>query len=635
MSFYRGYLVTRHKKSIETFKNRVDFKTYDQVKNLPEFAGLLAEDVILIDVDDFESSEILLRIVKSRAIRCRVYKTSRGKHFLFKNDKVDTNKGNAKLAITLNSDIKVGSRNSYQVLKNDGVLREILLNTAYDDVDYIPKWLTPVSSNYDFKDMNEGEGRNQELYNYILTLQSNDFEIEEIRETIRIINEYVLKEPLSESEIETILRDEAFEKPTFFKGKSFEHDRFAVFLRKNHHIKRINGQLHIYKNGLYVPGYRDIESVMITHIPNLTRARRQEVLAYLEILVNDDSDPASANLIAFRNGVYNIEDDSFMDLRPGHVMTNMINWDYNPAAYFEDTNTVLNNISCNAKEIRMLLEEMIGYCMYRRNELGKAFILTGDGSNGKSTFLNMLKNMLGENNTSVLDLKKLADRFSTVMLFGKLANIGDDISDEYLTDTAEFKKIVTGETIDAEQKGQPKFEFKPYVKLLFSANNIPRIGRGRDSSAILRRLVIVPFNARFTKDTMGNKFNFKIGDGLNSQESMEYLITLGLKGLKRVLENQEFTTSTMMQKELEEFEETNNPVLGFFRDTDKEDIINEATRDVYRQYTTYCNENSLQAMSSGEFSKQVKKFYGVTIVNKRINGKLCKAFKHNELDDTK
>ena len=84
---------------------------------------------------------------------------------------------------------------------------------------------------------------------------------------------------------------------------------------------------------------------------------------------------------------------------------------------------------------------------------------------------------MSEKNISSLDLKKLGDRFSTVMMFGKLANIGDDISNEFVTDTAVFKKIVTGETIDAEQKGQPKFDFKPFCKLLFfSKIAFPRNG---------------------------------------------------------------------------------------------------------------------------------------------------------------
>jgi putative DNA primase/helicase len=135
------------------------------------------------------------------------------------------------------------------------------------------------------------------------------------------------------------------------------------------------------------------------------------------------------------------------------VVTNRIPWDYNPEAYDDLTDTTLTKIACGDPAIRALLEESAGYCLFKRNELGKAFILTGTGSNGKSTFLNMLKNMLGHGNVSSLDLKKLSDRFSTVMLFGKLANIGDDISDEFLVDTSMFKKIVTGESIDAEQKG--------------------------------------------------------------------------------------------------------------------------------------------------------------------------------------
>ena len=79
------------------------------------------------------------------------------------------------------------------------------------------------------------------------------------------------------------------------------------------------------------------------------------------------------------------------------------------------------------------------------------------------------------------------------------------ISEEFIRCSRLSRKIVTGETIDAEQKGQPKFEFEPYSKLLFSVpNNIPRIPekeKGRDSNAILRRLDVVPFNARKFKSS--------------------------------------------------------------------------------------------------------------------------------------
>lgn len=625
--FFKGYVETKNKKCIEKFKGRNDFKTYEQVKLLPEFAGIIADDSILIDVDDMEQSELLFKICEGENVRCRILQSRSGMHFLFKNSKVEKCFTKTKLACGITSDIKSGFKNSYEVLKIDGKEREVLYD-IFEDEEYeeLPKWLYPIKSSMDFLNMAAGDGRNQALFNYILTLQSNDFSVEEARECIRIINKYLLKEPLADDELDVVLRDDAFAKPVFFKGTSFLFDQFAVFLKNNHHIIRINNQLHIYKDGIYIPGQSEIESVMIQHIPQLNKQKRNEVMSYLDILIRENTKPAAANLIAFRNGLYNIYDNSFQPFTPEHVITNKIDWDYNSNAYYEITDEVLNNIACNDKAIRMLLEEMIGYCMFRRNELGKAFILTGSGSNGKSTFLNMLKTMLGKRNLSVLDLKKLGDRFSTVMLFGKLANIGDDISEEFVTDAAEFKKIVTGETIDAEQKGQPKFDFEPYVKLIFSANNIPRMGKGRDSTAILRRLVIVPFDAKFNNKNP----NFKpfIGDNLKGQESMEYLIKLGLEGLKRVLTNRNFTSSEKVQEQLDEYEEQNNPILGFFRECENEGIPieNEPTNKVYKTYTEYCLANSLTPMSSGEFSKQVKKYYDFTIVDRKINNKKFRIF---------
>ena len=625
--FFKGYILTKDKQAAEKFKGRTDFKSYEEVQSLPEFAGILAVDTILVDIDDMEQSQLLLNICEGEDIRCRVLQSRSGMHFLFKNSKIEKCYTKTTLACGLISDIKSGFKNSYEVLKIDGKEREVLYD-IFEDEEYqeIPKWLFPIKTNADFINMEAGDGRNQALFNYILTLQANDFSVDEARETIRIINKYILKEPLSDDELDVILRDEAFAKPVFFKGTTFLFDKFATFLKNNHHIIRINNQLHLYRDGIYVAGQSEIESVMINHIPQLNRAKRAEVMAYLDILIRENTPAAPANMIAFRNGLYNVYDDSFVPFTHDHVITNKIEWDYNPQAYWDATDEVLNNIAVNDPAIRSLLEEMIGYCLFRRNELGKAFILTGSGSNGKSTFLNMLKTMLGRRNLSVLDLKKLGDRFSTVMLFGKLANIGDDISDEFVTDAAEFKKIVTGETIDAEQKGQPKFDFEPYVKLIFSANNIPRIGKGRDSSAILRRLVIVPFNAKF--DDKNPNFKPFIGDSLKGQESMEYLIQLGIQGLKRVLTNRKFTSSQKVQDELDEYEETNNPILGFFRECQNEEVAieNEPTNKVYQKYQEYCIANTLTPMSNGEFSKQVKKHFDFVIVDKKINGKKYRIF---------
>lgn len=627
--FFRGFVETKNKKCIEKFKGRTDFKTFEQVQSLPEYAGILAAETILIDVDDFEASEILFKVVKEYALTCRVYRTSRGKHFLFKNSGVPTNKTGCKLAIGLTADIKIGTRNSYEVLKYDNQNREILYDTAEnEEAQQLPRWLFPVKSKMEFLNMETGDGRNQGLFNYILTLQSNDFSVEEARETIRIINKFVLKVPLSDDEIETVLRDDAFKKPVFFMGSTFLFDKFAIFLKNNNHIIKINNQLHIYKNGIYISGLAEIEAEMIQHIPGLNRAKRTEVLAYLDILIRENSKAEDANLIAFENGLYNIVDDSFVEFTPEHIITNKIRWKYNPEAYSELADKTLNKIACNDPQIRALLEEAIGYCFYRRNELGKAFILTGDKSNGKSTFLSMVQCLLGDENISSLDLKELGDRFKTAEMFGKLANIGDDIGDEFIANPAIFKKLVTGERVSAERKGQNPFEFNNYSKLLFSANNIPRI---KDKTgAVQRRLTIIPFDARFSADDPD--FNPYIKHLLKTDEVMEYLINLGIAGLKRVLLNRKFTGSTKVQKAMDEYEENNNPIIGFFRECEDEEfqIENEPTNVVYKRYQEYCLANSLQPMSNIEFSKQVNRILNMRVENKWLNGKKHRIFIKNE-----
>lgn len=628
-NLFKGYVPTKNKKCLMPFKN-VDpskLKTLEEAETYDEYAGILGNSTILIDIDEYEASEKLMDIVEDLQLACRVYATSRGKHFLFKN--VNTAGENIQkqcktkttLACGLKSDIKVGCKNSYSILKFKGQDREIIYD-IFDDEEYepVPKWLLPVKYNVNFLTMEAGDGRNQALFNYILTLQSNGFSIDEVKETIKIINNYILPDPLSESEIDTILRDDAFQKEIFFDKSKFLFDKFAMFIKNNSNIIKLNGQLHIYRDGIYVNDMKAIEAEMIKRIPGLRKTNRAEALSYLDLLVEQDSKMSGEEYIAFKNGIYNIMTDEFIGFSPEYILTNKIDYDYIPDAYSEITDKTLNKLACNDEFIRDLLEEAIGYTFYRRNELRKAFILIGDKANGKSTYLDMIKTLLGDANTCAIDLGELGDRFKTAELFHKLANIGDDIGDDFISNPAVFKKLVSGDRINAERKGQDPFDFNSYAKLLFSANNIPRI---KDKSgAVMSRLIIVPFYATFNKNDPD--FDPYIKYRLRSDESMQYLIQVGLSGLKRVLKNQGFTISEKVQKELDEYEINNNPILLFLKDSPK--IINEPTNQVYKKYVEFCISNSFNPMSNIEFSKVLRKRLGLDIVDRSISGKKYRIF---------
>ena len=165
--------------------------------------------------------------------------------------------------------------------------------------------------------------------------------------------------------------------------------------------------------------------------------------------------------------------------------------------------------------------------------------------------------------------------------------------------------------------------FKPTVKLLFSANEIPRV-RNKGFEAIKRRLVIIPFNAKFSKDDPD--FNARIKWDLQTQEVAEYLIQIGVQGLKRVLANQGFTTSEAVQKEIESFERDNNPILLFLEEVEDYEILNNETKEVFARYDTFCHENGFTKVAMQTFSKEITRHLDCKIADKKIKGRKCRIF---------
>lgn len=625
MRLFKGYLATKNKVARGKW-GQGDLLTLEQAEKRSEYAGALAENVVLLDVDDAAQSEIVMNIVEDMQLDCTVNQTTRGRHFFFRNNgAVEKCKTHVTLACGIEADFKVGDSNSYAVLKFDGKKRFTEWEPEEEGVyDVLPPYLRPIKGKADFLTMKAGDGRNTALFTYILTLQRNGYTTDQCRDTIRIINKYVLDDPLSEDELETILRDESFKQPAFFVKGKFLHDLFAQFIMNEEKVIKLNGQLHCYDNGVYVQGGKRIEAKMIQHIPNLKDTQRKEVLKYLDVFLPNITQTADARFIAFENGILDIVTGEMLDFDPQIVITNKIRFDYDPNAYHELTDRTLNKLACGDLDVRAVIEECTGYCLYRRNELGKAFILTGDKSNGKSTFLDMVKTMLGSENVSSLDLQELGDRFSSAMMFGKLANIGDDIADDFMKgrEVSTFKKIVTGNRIKAEMKGQDPFDFEPYVKLLFSANDIPRM---KDKTgAVIRRLVIIPFNATFSRDDPD--FDPWIKYKLCAPEAIRYLIAIGVEGLRRVLTNKEFTESTRVEKQLVEYEKENNPIISFIDAVGKDGIENEVTTDVYRRYSLYCSENGYNVLSMMQFSKQLAKRLSVKTEVRKIDGKSVRIY---------
>ncbi|MGU3439640.1 phage/plasmid primase, P4 family [Bacillus cereus] len=616
---YKGYLKGNGKHAASKFKDGAKLLSYHTARKEDSFVGILDDEYIMVDVDDIAEAETLLDIIEDKNINCSVLETTNGMHFYFKGYDITANKIKWFSNIGILCDYKLGIKNTADPLKIDGKTRKWLRKCT--DQDSLPSWLYPYNKkNPNLTKMGEGDGRNDKLFTYILKLQSQGMAKNDIKETISIINNYILEEPVTQGELNVILRDEAFMKESFYIKGSFQHEKFGDFLINEHHICKVTNVLHIYKEGVYSDKQEDIEEAMIRHIPALKRMQRQETIAYLQLKAKHKNF-ASTKYVVVKNGVFNLETWQLEDFTPEIITRNKIPVAYVHGAYYEVTDKTFNKIAVNDKKIRAILEEILGYILFRRNEFAATFILTGDGSNGKSSYLKIIRKLIGSDNASSLDLNELDQRFKTAELFGKLANIGDDIGKGYIKESSIFKKLSTGETLNVERKGKDPFDFTNYAKLIFSANEMPRINDFSDGLG--RRLQIVPFKAKFTPND--DDYDPFITDKLLSDESMQYVLNLALKSLKRLLVEKKFTKSKAVEAELIKYQEENNPIISFVNNEDVE-LERAVVGDVYLQYKVYCAENGFQSVSNISFSKQVTQLFGYKSHVQKVDGKNKRIF---------
>lgn len=647
LCIYDGFVPSNGKKPKEKLKDRDEIYSFDDVEALNGFVGVLKENIISVDVDDPEQAEILYKIVEAEGINCIVRKTTRGLHFYFINPLDGTNKQHTYTAIGIVVDfIKGNGKTKAEPVKIDGKYRDVLMSCSIDELDPLPTWLYPIGKNDPgLLGLQDGEGRNPALYNHILPLQSAGLSQEEIKKALEIINQHIFKEPVLERELETIYRDDAFKKISFMDGKKFKPMKMAEYLQRQYYISIIHDNLSIYKGGVYLTerNNRAIHQVMNKEYIDIKKNEAIEVIYKLEV-TSPVKEVSKEPKIIFSNGIYNVDTKLMEPHSPDYVSLNKIPWSYNPNSYDEELDKALNDITCNDKNIRAVIEELFGACLYSNidNRFNRIFMFTGsnildNGSNGKSTILELLYNVLGKDNTSNLSLEDLTKQFKPIQLKNKLANIGDDIDKRDIDSTGLLKKLVTGEGFNAEAKGKDGVDIKNYANLIFSANTVPKINDF--TYGMKRRLMFIPFEAVFTSGKNENKdIKFKAENGDRSY--IEYMIKLAIDGLYRLLNNGGYTKSHKVDKIMKNFEEYNNPVLSFLNTEyqtddgnydellykDDNDYSNN-TKDVFLRFSAWCIENNIKnKLEQKQFTEQVNNITGFskkqvkpTIKGKRVS----------------
>ena len=608
----------------KTPKEKLDKSySYSTVQYYADLGVLIQEPFVVFDVDDHDEFLKLKEIILDKKVKCNIMKSTRGGHFWFKSSKPLSNNIKIKTPIGISVDVRSYGKLCYTKVKQEQEWREWLTDFDFEELDEVPFWLQPINHSFELVGLKQGDGRNDKLFSYIITLV-NYMTKEKVRETFYIINDYILGDKLDYKELETILRDESFDnvRPNFFDKNKFLFDKYAKCLCNNYNILRRDKLLYVYNENHYTSDSSIIERLALKHIPNLNRNQRNEVLDYLR-LVAPEIPEISYYYIICKNCIVDVRDRKQYDYSKDFFIPTLINATYDPKIKkCEVVDKFMSRVCCGDKEVESLIYEMIGYCLIPTSKFQKSFILFGDGSNGKSTLLDAIISLLGDYNVSSLSFKEINHNFKLAEITDKLANIGDDISDEYITDSSIFKKLVTGEEITVEKKHEQPYKIRNTATIIFATNNLPNMQD--KSNGMVRRLCIIPFNAVISKDQPD--FDPFIIDKLTTDEAKSYILNKALLGLERVFVNQGFTIPKIVDEVMEDYYREVNNVIRYLDYIDDEKLIGKISKDAYNDYVFWCANQNESAYKLRRFNTEIRKRTSLKLVQKKKNGDVLQVW---------
>lgn len=366
----------------------------------------------------------------------------------------------------------------------------------------------------------------------------------------------------------------------------------------------VEGTPAIKVKGNYEYGQNAIYRAILNNRKDARGSYRKEVMDYLHLMAPNKRQ-ADPRFIRFKNGVLDIDTGQLVDNPCDYLLLNEIPHNWNPEAKSELVDSTFYSIAQNNEAVVANLWEMFGLALYRGHDVSRMILLQGSGANGKSTLLDMLRHMLGEDNCFSLSICDLGEKFQLVPAMGKLALIGDDISNDYVNGKAcaVMKKFVTGDTVNDQYKGGATFQFKPYATLIYSCNEIPKFADG--TYGFERRIHPIPLSARFTPSDKG--FDPRLGEKLKNEVCLEYAIAKAVEALRRCRSKLSLTANSLSQKMANDIINDNDSVRAFLDGTNSStaSIVGKTNTDIFSSYDAWCKNNGIEPLGKSAFSKKL------------------------------
>lgn len=394
--------------------------------------------------------------------------------------------------------------------------------------------------------------------------------------------------------------------------KGIKEIALVQYLTEVYNLFVVNEELYVYKGGVYFLDEKGIwvKSVIQKLIPEKYITLRNLNNVYGLLLEQRELQKTFGELndypawwINFKNGMYDPKERKLRKHHPSYLSINQIPHELNFA--------IRQNLEEHGKEISRFLSEAVpdaedrnmfweyvGYCMTRDVSFQKMMILKGLGGTGKSRLIHLVEQIVGEENGSSISLQDLNRQFYPSLLHGKLLNACADISSDALPSVDNIKKATGEDVMIYEKKGMDPKPFRPYAKLLFSANEIP-LNLDEKSNAFYRRLLILQMN-RISK-----KPDLNLDEKLCSE--VDYAIWMAIGGLGKLYQDGKFLESANSKELVEELYRAADSVKAFMDEcTEWKDSVKTSRTILYEKYCEYCKGYGRKEHGSNKFYKSLE-----------------------------
>jgi putative DNA primase/helicase len=368
-------------------------------------------------------------------------------------------------------------------------------------------------------------------------------------------------------------------------------------------VEKDSGILYYFDvaNGIYSDKTEQlIKREIVKRLDENTKARYYvEIENYITNSAPITSMSTTPELIAVKNGVLNILTLDLKPFSPEFYLTQKLPITYDPKVKCPADMKFLGEVLPDEKQ-RKIIQEYVGYALYRKITHHVCLLFVGIGRNGKSKLLELILALLGKENASNQTIQSLCyNRFSLAELHNKLANISADLPSKELANTGIFKMIVGGDRLPGEHKHKNPFSFDNYAKLMFSCNRIPPIPSTEACLAFYSRFKI------------GKKADKRIIEKLTTDSELSGFLNFALAGLKRLEEQKDFTEDMTQEETEKAYVKLSNSAQAFINEYIK--VTDEYTDyvftdDLYRRFIDYCHKEKLQTLPKAAFTKSMQEF---------------------------